>query len=69
MVRARRRWASIALFIAPALVLYLLLVVAPIVQAAYYSGFKWNGLGPLDDFVGLENFKRAFSDPVFTITP
>jgi raffinose/stachyose/melibiose transport system permease protein len=64
--RARRRWASIALFIAPALVLYLLLVVAPIVQAAYYSGFKWNGLAALDDFVGLANFKRALNDPVFT---
>ena len=34
-------------------------------QAIYYSGFRWNGLGPLDDFVGLENFRRAFSDDVF----
>ena len=31
----------------------------------YYSGFKWNGLGELDEFVGLENFKRAFNDDVF----
>ena len=64
--RARRRYTTIALFIAPALVLYLLLVIAPVVQAAYYSGFKWNGLGALDNFVGLDNFKRAFSDDVFT---
>ena len=63
--RARRRWATIALFLAPALALYLLLVVAPVVQAIYYSGFRWSGLGSLDDFVGLENFKRAFSDDVF----
>jgi raffinose/stachyose/melibiose transport system permease protein len=63
--RARRRWVTIALFLAPALVLYLLLVVAPVVQATYYSGFDWNGLGPLDDFVGLENFRRAFSEDVF----
>jgi raffinose/stachyose/melibiose transport system permease protein len=64
--RARRRWGTIALLIAPALVLYGLLVIAPVVQAMYYSGFKWNGLGALDDFVGLENFRRAFSDDVFT---
>ena len=64
--RARRRWTTIALFLAPALVLYGLLVIAPILQAAYYSGFKWNGLGTLDDFVGLQNFKRAFGDDVFT---
>jgi raffinose/stachyose/melibiose transport system permease protein len=61
----RRRWVTIALFLAPALVLYLLLVVAPVVQAMYFSGFRWSGLGPLDDFVGLENFRRAFSDDVF----
>jgi raffinose/stachyose/melibiose transport system permease protein len=46
-------------------VLYLLLVVAPVVQAIYYSAFDWNGLGSLDEFVGLDNFKRAFSDEVF----
>ena len=63
--RARRRWVTIALFLAPALLLYLLLVVAPVVQAIYYSGFAWSGLGSLDDFVGLENFKRAFADDVF----
>ena len=53
------------LFLLPALALYVLLVIAPIVQAIYYSGFKWNGLSPLDDFVGLANFKRAFTDSVF----
>jgi raffinose/stachyose/melibiose transport system permease protein len=63
--RSRRRWAAIALFLAPALILYLLLVVAPVVQAMYYSAFDWNGLGSLDDFVGLDNFKRAFQDDVF----
>jgi raffinose/stachyose/melibiose transport system permease protein len=62
----RRRWTTIALFIAPALALYGLLVIAPVLQAMYYSGFKWNGLGDLDTFVGLENFKRAFGDDVFT---
>jgi raffinose/stachyose/melibiose transport system permease protein len=64
--RARRRWTTIALFLAPALVLYGLLVIAPVLQAIYYSGFKWNGLSDLDDFVGLENFTRAFKDDVFT---
>ena len=39
--------------------LYVLLVIVPIVQAIHYSGYKWNGLAPLDDFVGLDNFKQA----------
>jgi raffinose/stachyose/melibiose transport system permease protein len=64
--RARRKWVSIALFLLPALVLYCLFVIAPIFQAIHYSGYKWNGLGSLDQFVGLRNFKTAFEDPVFT---
>src|SRR3954453_9666363 len=57
--RRRGRLATIALFLAPALVLYLLLVVFPLFQVIRYSGYKWNGLGPLDDFVGLDNFKQG----------
>jgi raffinose/stachyose/melibiose transport system permease protein len=64
--RARRRWVTIGLFLLPALVLYCLFVVAPIFQAIHYSGYKWSGLGSLDQFVGLRNFKTAFEDPVFT---
>jgi raffinose/stachyose/melibiose transport system permease protein len=63
--RGRRRLTTIALFLLPALVLYTLLVIVPVFQAIRYSGYKWNGLSPLDDFVGLDNFKRAFQDDVF----
>jgi raffinose/stachyose/melibiose transport system permease protein len=63
--RGRRRLSTIALFLLPALVLYGLLVVAPVVQAIHYSFYRWNGLGSLDDFVGLDNFTRAFGDDVF----
>jgi raffinose/stachyose/melibiose transport system permease protein len=49
----------------PALILYALFVLLPIAQAGFYSLFKWNGLKPLTDFVGLANYERALSDPVF----
>ena len=42
-----------------------LFVLIPIVQAAHYSLYKWNGLTPLTDFVGLANYQRALSDPMF----
>jgi raffinose/stachyose/melibiose transport system permease protein len=61
---ARRRW-EIGLFLAPGLTAYLGFVLLPIGLAAYYSFFRWNGLGPLNDFVGLGNYTRAFQDPVF----
>jgi ABC-type sugar transport system permease subunit len=37
----------------------------PIFQAFHYSGYKWNGLSSPTNFVGLDNFKRAFQDDVF----
>lgn len=65
---ARSRWygfASIGLFLLPALVLYGVFVLIPIVQAAHFSLFKWNGLTPLTNYVGLANYQRALADPVF----
>src|SRR6266542_1154687 len=60
------KWGLIALFLLPALVLYLLFVLVPIIQGAYYSLFKWNGLKPLTEFVGLANYTRALGDDLFT---
>ena len=57
---------TIALFVAPALILYLTFVLFPVVQAAYYSLFKWNGLQPLTDFVGLKNYVTALTSETFT---
>ena len=51
--------------LAPALVLFAGFVLLPIVIAAYYSVFTWTGFGPLNDFVGLHNYRVAFADPVF----
>ena len=61
----RRGRVEIALFAGPALVVYLLFVMVPVGLAGYYGFFKWNGIGPLTDFVGLDNYVRALSDPVF----
>ena len=65
---ARSRWSALAavgIFLLPALILYTVFVLIPIGQAAYYSLYKWNGLTPLTDFVGLANYQRALSAPVF----
>jgi len=59
------RLVTVGLFLLPALALYGLFVLFPIVQAAHYSLFKWNGLQPLTDFVGLDNYVKAFNDKGF----
>ncbi|HEY7468013.1 MAG TPA: sugar ABC transporter permease [Acidimicrobiia bacterium] len=58
-------WAMVAGFLLPALLLYGVFVLYPIVQSFRYSGYDWNGLEPLTNWVGLDNFKTAFADPLF----
>jgi raffinose/stachyose/melibiose transport system permease protein len=59
------KWLTIGLFLLPALVLYVVFVIFPIIQAAHFSLYKWNGLGPLDDFIGLKNYQVALASDVF----
>jgi raffinose/stachyose/melibiose transport system permease protein len=59
------RLGVILLFLSPGAVLYTIFVVLPVGQAAYFSLFRWNGLGPISNFGGLDNFAKAFNDPVF----
>jgi raffinose/stachyose/melibiose transport system permease protein len=63
--RLPSKWVTIALFLLPALALYLTFVIIPIIQAAHFSLYKWNGLSPLEDFVGLKNYEVALASDVF----
>ena len=61
--RARRRSAVIGwAFLAPLLVLNLVVVLGPSIATVYYSLTDWSGLGPAE-FIGLENYTKAFTDP------
>jgi len=62
----RMPWQMIIAFLSPALILYGVFVIYPIVQSTRYSLYDWNGLEALDKFVGFDNFRRAFSDANFT---
>ena len=55
----------IALFLAPALILFLIFVIYPIFRSIYFSLFDWNGMGPAVHFVGLQNFIAILTDKVF----
>ncbi|HET9137989.1 sugar ABC transporter permease [Actinophytocola sp.] len=64
--RRRVNIVAIGLFLLPALVLFTLLVLVPIMVAAYTSLFKWNGFGGVPtNFIGLDNFTRMLKDKVF----
>ena len=51
---------NIILFLLPALVLFVGVLIAPIGFSGYYSLFDWNGLGP-KEFLGFENYKELFT--------
>ena len=57
-------WPTIALFLLPALLLYVLFVIYPVLQSVRFSFWDWNGLTAPTP-VGLDNFARAFADPDF----
>src|SRR5215831_13113290 len=48
----RLPWA----FLAPALVIYSVVVGYPMVYSAYLSLFRWDGISPTKVFVGLDNY-------------
>lgn len=63
MVRSRRLW-TIA-FLAIPLLLYSVIVVGPLLYSFYFSLTDWNGFNFEYNFVGLDNFTRIFTDPLF----
>ena len=58
-----RREATIGgLFVMPALVMYAVFVLLPLILSVYYSFFKWNGITPMN-WVGLKNYRTVFEVP------
>jgi len=56
---------TIGLFLLPALLLYFVFVVVPVIQAAHFSLYRWNGLEPLTDFIGIKNYQVALANESF----
>ena len=54
-----------AAFIAPALAIYLLIIVAPTVATVWISLTKWKGIGDDPEYVGIEHYRHLWSDDTF----
>jgi ABC-type sugar transport system permease subunit len=60
------RWLPAYLLILPTLALVAVFWWYPLFNVLYASLFKWDGIGPLDHFVGLANYRELFlEDPYF----
>jgi ABC-type sugar transport system permease subunit len=63
----KKSWArywELSQFIGPAIVLFGLFVIYPIIHLAYGSFFNWSGVGTMR-FIGLDNYKELFGDWIF----
>ena len=67
-MRKKLRGASLVmpdrmyLFVVPALLLFLVFWVYPVLQMFFYSVTNFNGIDYNYDFVGIKNFKRILED-------
>jgi raffinose/stachyose/melibiose transport system permease protein len=55
---------TIGLFVAPALIVYSIYVIYPILTTLMYSFYDWDGMG-VGVFVGLQNYIDLFKDAIF----
>ncbi|MBF8192499.1 sugar ABC transporter permease [Nonomuraea sp. K274] len=60
-----RRGLFITSFLAAPVILYLIYVISPNVQAFYMAMTDWRGVSATPNFIGLDNFERLFGDNVF----
>lgn len=64
-MRADGRLTALIIFLPPALVLFTLFVIWPILNAADLSLYKWSGYGDVTNFVGLQNYQRLANHSIF----
>ncbi|WP_252891707.1 carbohydrate ABC transporter permease [Thermoclostridium stercorarium] len=57
---------AIILFILPALTLFIIMILYPIIQVFVKSFYEWNGIGS-GNFIGFKNYTMLFRDTVFYI--
>ena len=58
--------ASYLSFLLPAFIIYIGIIIFPVLFSFYLSFTKWKGYGKME-FIGLGNYIRMFTDPVFYI--
>lgn len=64
MERALRDKKAICFFVLPALIWFIVIALVPILQSAYYSLLKWDGMTQAT-FIGLTNYANMFTDSLF----
>jgi ABC-type sugar transport system permease subunit len=62
-INRKYMWAYI--FLLPQTLVFLVLTLYPILMSYVYSFYNWDGIGPLIDFIGFQNYVELFQDSRF----
>jgi multiple sugar transport system permease protein len=62
--REHRRWITPVLLIAPAVILFWVVIVLSAIRSVGISLYDWDGMGPMT-WIGLGNYRELFLDPQF----
>jgi len=74
IARMRRGWShanrredlsTAAIALAPAIILFALFNLYPLVYSGYLSVMEWDGFSPNKEYVGLDNYKALYESPMF----
>jgi raffinose/stachyose/melibiose transport system permease protein len=58
----KANFLTLAVLLGPAFILFTTFVIIPVFVAAAFSFYNWNGLGPMVDFIGMDNYVQFFAD-------
>ncbi|WP_256756625.1 carbohydrate ABC transporter permease [Cohnella sp. WQ 127256] len=52
-------------FVAPILIFFFVFLLYPLLYTFHISFYEWNGIDPIKKFIGFDNYKSMFYDPLF----
>lgn len=67
MNKVRNNKVAIFLFLLPASILFISIIILPIFMSGYYSLLDWDGIGE-GTFIGLDNYVNLFTSPTVKFT-
>ncbi|MDQ6422951.1 sugar ABC transporter permease [Paenibacillus sp. LHD-117] len=68
--RSKSSWSRrlfVASFLLPTFVLFCIFTVYPLIRGLYLSFFDWSGGSETMNFIGIDNYKELFADPIIPI--
>lgn len=69
MVQSKKqRYFFILLCILPTFLIFSVFTLYPLFSGLYYSFFDWSGSSNVKTFIGMDNYKRLFQDPIIPKT-